>query len=148
MSRWSPRERGLGAALVLAALAAIAVPAWAATESDEAAVEPAADAAFVVPAPAGARDHAIAVRPSAEEREELEEFQRCMREEGVELPAPPRLDQKPSIAPAPRPEDGFRRAAEACGLPEPPHAIAFAAPGEAEADRLSAPPPLPPARER
>jgi hypothetical protein len=107
MKNWSRRERGLGAALVLAVAAAVVVPAWAG-DGDQASVEPA-------PPPSGDGDGALV---PAEEPDGLAD---CLRRHGADLPMlRPEGDELP--APIPRPDfhETFRRAVEACGLPEPP----------------------------
>lgn len=108
MKSWTRRERGLGAALALAVTAVIVVPAWA-DDGDSASVEPA-------PLPSGdARGVVVAVPAPGSDG-----LVDCLRRHGAELPAMrPEGNELP--APLPRPDDGaFHRAAEACGLPEPP----------------------------
>ena len=148
MKRWSPRERGLGVALVMVALAAIAVPAWAESTTEEAG-SAAAELSFekaTGPAGGDEGDELVLPAPSGKELEELERFERCMRERGITLPAPPPLDEEPSTEPLPAPGGEFERAAAACGLPGPGHEIAFAEPGEGEVHRLCPLPPPPEAR--
>jgi hypothetical protein len=146
MRSWTRRERGLGAGIVLMAVAALVVPAWAA-DPDEAAVEPATEAAL--PEERGVVDFRAA--PSRAERERIDE---CMTEHGFgpgsqagevfTVPAPDGAGDELPAPPEPDPE--FKRAAEECGLPKPPHAIAMirraAAARDGELCALPAPPPL------
>jgi hypothetical protein len=111
MRNWSRRERGLGAALVLAVAAAIAVPAWAG-DGDPASVEP----ATVASGEGGAV--IAAVKPDG--------LADCLRRHGANLPVRRPEGDEQLLVPKPRLDDDggfrrtFRRAAEACGLPEPP----------------------------
>jgi hypothetical protein len=103
MRNWSRRERGLGAFLVLALAAAIVVPAWA-DDDDPASVEPAA-------LPSG--------DARAAEAPEADGLVRCLQRHGADLPVP-RPEELPAPLPRPADDGSFRRATEACGLPEPP----------------------------
>ena len=102
MRNWTKRERGLGVALALIVVAAIAVPAWADDGAGEVAAEPAPSVAGeedAVPEPDGLGD--------------------CLRRHGAPLPAiRPEGDELP--APPPVDDQAFGRAGRACGLPEPP----------------------------
>jgi hypothetical protein len=107
MKQWSRRERGLGAALVLAVAGAVVVPAWAG-DSDPASVE-------LAPLPSG--DGAGAVAPP----QEPDGLADCLRRHGANLPAArPEGDELPVPIPRPDFDEAFRDAAEACGMPEPP----------------------------
>jgi hypothetical protein len=103
MKNWSRRERGLGAALVLAVAGAIVVPAWAGGE----------DGAEVEQAQAPSAGAVVPPR-------EPDGLAECLRRHGAGLPASrPEGDELPT--PIPRPDDeAFARAAQECGLPEPP----------------------------
>ena len=109
MNNWSRRERGLGAALVLAVAGAIVVPAWAGDGED-------GDATSVERAPLPSGDGAGAVARELEP----DGLTDCLRRHGANLPVPrPETDELP--VPVPRPDDdAFRHAVEACGMPEPP----------------------------
>lgn len=153
MRSWTRRERGLGAGIVLMAVAAIAVPAWAA-DGDEATVEPASDAASegdVVMVAGDGDPQGFLAAPSAEERRKIDQ---CMTERGFgpgtqvqdtdRLPAP---DNGGDVVRAPAPSPEFMRAAEECGLPKPPAVFAAVAEAvEGRAGELCPPPPPPPAR--
>lgn len=99
MRSWTPRERGLGFALALAAVAAVAVPAGASP-----------DGRGDLPSP-------IVDRLTDAERQKMDELAECMDEQGVAPPPPGRIG--PGEAPPPR-GDVLKRAAEECGLPAPP----------------------------
>ena len=147
MKNWSRRERGLAAALVLAVAGAVVVPAWAG-DSDPASVELAAlpsgdgggavaaaeepdgladclrrhGANLPVPRPEGdelavPRPHGAKLPPPRPEGDELPVLRRRIKQ----LPAPrPEGDQLPVPKLRPHDDDAFRRAAEACGMPEGP----------------------------
>ena len=139
MRNWTRRERGLGAGVVLMAVAAIAVPAWAAGGSAEE-LAPAGEKGDVVMAPSPAPVHGLVAAASADERRRIDA---CMSEHGFghddggtafELAAPRPNDGELPGPPERDPE--FERAAEDCGLPAPGAAIALhreAAEGHGEA---------------
>ena len=158
MSRWTTRERGLGAAVVLMAVAAIAVPAWGADDDpgDNATVEVASDSAGdggVVMLPAHGDLQDLPPLPSAEDRKKIDQ---CMTDHGfgpgtqaTPVPAPPdagadNQQGDGQAFEAPEPDPAFKRAAEDCGLPAPPpgKAIAVAIAGDRNGDELCPPPPL------
>ena len=115
MRNWTRRERGMGLGLVLMAVAAIAVPAWAAGD-EEAVTEATGDAVDAIPAAVTA---------------ERERIDKCMTEHGFgpgshagktfTLPAPEPGSGELTAPPEPDPE--FKQAAEDCGLPAPPDAM-------------------------
>jgi hypothetical protein len=129
----------MGLGLVLMAVAAIAVPAWAAGD-EEAVTEATGDAVDAIPAAVTA---------------ERERIDKCMTEHGfgpdsqagatVEVPAPGQADAD-EIPPLPEPSPAFKKAAEECGLPAPGE-VMMAVRGELEGRggelcALPAPPPL------
>jgi hypothetical protein len=140
MRSWSKRERALGAALALSVVAAIVVPAQADDSTDGGAAAPAsstaaegdaAQAPLIAARGAPARARLIPIR-GAPARATLpaevdpppaaDGLTDCLRRHGAQLPAiRPEGDELPDELPVPRPADeAFSRAAEACGLPEPP----------------------------
>ncbi len=145
MRNWTKREQGMGLGLVLMAVAALVVPAWAAGGDDEGTTgtvtnEATADGQDVIPA------EAIAERGRIDE---------CMTEHGfgpgsqagatIEVPAPGEADE---IPPLPEPSPAFKKAAEDCGLPAPGEVMmAVRREFEGRGDKLCPLPPPPEVRE-
>jgi hypothetical protein len=144
MRSWSKRERALGVALALSVVAAIVVPAQADDSTDGGAAAPASSIgaegdAAQVPLIAAKGAPARAPLPAKIDPPPMVDgLANCLRRHGAQLPAirpegdelpvpRPKGDKLPAIRPedelpVPRPADdeAFGRAAEACGLPEPP----------------------------
>ena len=141
MRSWSKRERALGVALALSVAAAIVVPAQADDSTDGDAAAPASsigadgDAArtpLIAAQGAPARARLIPIHGDAgraplpaevDPPPATDGLADCLRRHGAQLPAiRPEGDDLPDELPVPRPADdeAFSRAAEACGLPEPP----------------------------
>ena len=138
MRSWSKRERALGAALALSVVAAIVVPAQADDSTDGGAAAPAsstaaegdaAQAPLIAAQGAPARARLIPIQGGDAARASLpaevdpppaaDGLADCLRRHGAQLPAiRPEGDELP--VPRPADDEAFSRAAEACGLPEPP----------------------------
>ena len=143
MRNWTRRERGMGLGLVLMAVAAVALPAWAADGDDAATTEASAGAQDPIP------EAVIAER---------ERVDKCMTEHGfgpgsqagatVEVP-PPGGAGAGEAPPLPEPDPAFERAAEDCGLPAPGE-VMTAIRGELDGrgDKLCSLPPPPPLRDQ
>jgi hypothetical protein len=117
MRKWTLRGRALAAALMISVAAAVVVPAWADSTEEEAPAPTPPGTGEVEPAPDPSAD-AIAVT-DPEERQELDALGECLRRHGAPLPARP-AEAPEDLPPPPELEGDFHRAAEACGLPEPP----------------------------
>jgi hypothetical protein len=142
----------MGAGLVLMAVAAVAVPAWAADGDTTTAAEVTTDSATAGEVGTIETDDSqgMLALPSKEERERID---KCMTEHGfgpgsgppaaVEM-VPPDDGDATEVPPAPEPDSAFKKAADDCGLPAP--GVAIAAVGnvaDARGGELCALPPPP-----
>ena len=149
MRNWTRRERGLGAGIVLMAVAALVVPAWAADGGDE------GTTGTVTNEATGNSEDMIPAAVTAE-RGRVDE---CMTDKGfgpgsqaggaaVEVPAPGAAGAG-EIPPLPDPDPAFKKAADDCGLP-PPGEVFEAVANEANGrgDNLCPLPPPPALRDQ